>query len=280
MALSINTNIQSLLAQQALKVNNPELRERIAKLSSGLRVNSAADDAAGLSRADQLRSQTMAIHAAMRNANDGLSAIEVADQGAAGVSDILTRMNELAVSAAQGTLDDQTRGYYNNEFNALRDELQRITNTTQFGGTNLLDGSAAAIGLQVGTTGSAESQMNVPLADFSLSGLNPGGGPTLAAGIGTQALATQAIDTIQTALKNVNDARAAFGATSNRLTGAIENLGTIDVNTQAAESRIRDADFAFETAQLTRSLILNQANIATLGQANMSPQSALKLLGA
>ncbi len=276
MPLIINTNIASLIAQRNLSVSNANLQVSVQRLSSGYRVNSAADDAAGLARADQLRSYSRMIQAAMRNINDGVSAMEITDKAAEQITNILTRMGELAASAAQGTLDNATRSYYNNEYNQLRSEIQRIAQTTEFGGKKLLNGSVTSLTLFIGFKNTTNDELGISLATLTIgtNGLN----------ISSDALtsitaAKSALDTISAALKTVNDARAIYGASTNRLQAALSNLQVTFTNFQAAESRIRDADFAFETAMFTRNQILVQAGVSVLAQANFLPQTVLSLLG-
>ena len=274
MALIINTNIASLIAQQNLSVSSSLLKVSVQRLSSGYRVNSSADDAAGLARADQLRGQSRMIQASMRNINDGVSAMEISDKAAEQITNIVTRMSELAASSAQGTLDSGTRSYYSNEYDKLLSEIDRIANTTEFGGFKLLNGSTSALTMYIGFKNTSNDQLSVSLMSLTtVSGLQ------LSSGIlATQTGALSAIDTISTALKAINDARAVYGASTNRLSAALSNLQVTFTNYQAAESRIRDADFAYETAQYTKNQIMVQAGTSVLAQANTLPQSALTLL--
>ncbi len=276
MPLIINTNIASLIAQRNLSVSNANLQVSVQRLSSGYRVNSAADDAAGLARADQLRSYSRMIQAAMRNINDGVSAMEITDKAAEQITNILTRMGELAASAAQGTLDNATRSYYNNEYNQLRSEIQRIAQTTEFGGKKLLNGSVTSLTLFIGFKNTTNDELGISLATLTIgtNGLN-----ISADALTSIAAAKSALDTISAALKTVNDARSIYGASTNRLQAALSNLQVTFTNFQAAESRIRDADFAFETAMFTRNQILVQAGVSVLAQANFLPQTVLSLLG-
>lgn len=275
MSLVINTNIASLVAQKNLAVTNKMLKVSVQRLSSGYRVNSSADDAAGLARADQLRTQTRMIQAAMRNANDGVSAMEISDKASEQITNILSRMGELSASAAQGTLDSNTRGYYSDEYDKLVDEVERIAQTTEFGGYKLLNGEVSALTMFIGFKNSSNDQLSV-----SLVALTAG---TAGLDLTTGALssvtgALGAIDTVSAAIKTLNDARAIFGATTNRLNTTLSNLQVTFTNFQAAESRIRDADFAYETAVYTRNQIMVQAGTSVLAQANTLPQNALTLL--
>ncbi len=273
MSLVINTNVSALIAQQNLAVSNSQLKVSVARLSSGFRINSAADDAAGLGRADQLRSQSRMIQASIRNINDGVSALEISDKASEQITNIVTRMGELAASAAQGTLDDSNRSYYNDEYNKLIDEIDRIANTTEFGGYKILNGSTTALTMFIGFKNSANDQLSI-----SLNALTTGGLGLVAGAISTQAGALSALDSVSAALKTINDARAIYGASTNRLSAALSNLQVTFTNYQAAESRIRDADFAFETAQYTRNQIMVQAGTSILAQANQLPQNVLGLL--
>jgi len=272
MALIINTNLPSLLAQQNLEFTNKLLLSNVQRLSSGLRINSAADDAAGLARADQLKAQSRGIQAAIRNSNDGVSTLEIADKSSEKITEILVRMSELAVSAAQGTLDDTTRGYYSDEYDALVSEIDRISATTEFGGTNLLN-TTGTIDIQIGFKNSVNDSMSIALADLTAGTLSVATGA-----ISTQAGAQSAVGEVASALVIVNNARASFGAQTTRLNITISNLSVTFTNFQAAESRIRDADFAIETAQFTKNQILVESSISVLAQANSMPKSVLSLL--
>ena len=279
MSLVINTNIASLLAQQNLSISNAQLKISVQRLSSGHRVNSSADDAAGLARADQLRSQSRMIQAAMRNVNDGISAMEISDKAAEQVTNIITRMGELAASAAQGTLDSNTRGFYSDEYDKLIKEIDRIAQTTEFGGHKLLNGSLTSLTMFIGFKNSTNNQLSVSLIALTSAGATGNIGLSLhSKALTSVTAALSALDAVSVALNRVNSARAIYGATTNRLKVAISNLQVTFTNFQAAESRIRDADFAFETAVFTRNQIMVQSGISVLAQANTLPQSALQLL--
>lgn len=235
MSLVINTNVSALIAQQNLSVSNSQLKVSVQRLSSGYRVNSSADDAAGLGRADQLRSQSRMIQASMRNINDGVSAMEISDKAAEQVTNIVTRMSELAASAAQGTLDTTNRSYYSDEFDKLISEIDRIANTTEFGGFKLINGDTSTLTMYIGFKNTSNDQLSVTLNCLTtgVSGLN------LSSGIlGSITGALSALDSISAALKTVGDARAIYGASTNRLTAALSNLTVTFTNYQAAESRI------------------------------------------
>ncbi|MBI5643159.1 MAG: flagellin FliC [Deltaproteobacteria bacterium] len=275
MSMVINTNVAALIAQQNLATSNSQLKVSVQRLSSGYRVNSAADDAAGLGRADQLKSQSRMIQASQRNINDGISAMEISDKVAEQISNIVTRMGELAASAAQGTLDTTNRTYYSNEFDKLKQEIDRIASTTEFGGYKLISGDTTSLTMYIGFKNTTADQLAVSL-NVLTTGAN---GLNLSSGILASITgALSAVDSLSSALKTINDARAIYGASTNRLTAALSNLQVTFTNYQAAESRIRDADFAYETAQYTRNQIMVQAGTSVLAQANTLPQNALSLL--
>ena len=275
MSLVIHTTVTALIAQQNLAVSNSQMKVSVQRLSSGYRINSAADDAAGLGRADQLRSQSRMIQASIRNINDGVSAMEIADKAAEQITNIVTRMGELAASSAQGTLDSTNRSYYSDEYNKLISEIDRISNTTEFGGFKLINGDTAALTMFIGFKNSDNDQLSISLNVLTsgTSGLN-----LVSGAISTQAGALSALDSVSSALKTINDARAIYGASTNRLSSALNNLQVTYTNYQAAESRIRDADFAYETAQYTKNQIMVQAGTSVLAQANQSSQNVLSLL--
>lgn len=383
MSLVINTNTTSITAQQNLRGLHSRLKVSVQRLSSGLRVNSAADDAAGLARANSLTMRSRMIQAAMRNINDGFSMLEVADKGAEQITNLVTRIGELAAAAAQGTLDQTGRAYYNNEYNKLVEEIDRTANTTEFGGFKLLNGENATLTIHVGFSNSANDQLAISMhkltapgptttpdtplemvsvetvSDPAVSGGGTinflGGGGSLTAGslnglvnlinltatangvtasvvggpgayglklvsttpgtghdftistnttpfqnfavtpaqnatyasgglglaqnaLSSAAGALGAIDSVNSALKIINDARAVYGASTNRLKSALSNLQTTFTGYRTAESRIRDADFALETALYSRNEIMAQAATSVLAQANSMPRNVLSLL--
>ncbi len=276
MALVVNTNISSLIAQRSLGINNEKLQLSINRLSSGFRINSAKDDASGLARAETFKVQARAMQAAMRNVNDGTSALDIADKAAESVVDILARMSELAASAAQGSIDTTLRGYYADEYDKLVAELTRIVESTEFGGTKLLTNAVSAITIFIGFKNTLGDQLSISLATLTTGAA---GLSLNIAQLTSVAGSLSAFDQISAALIRVNSARAVFGAAGSRLGYAANNLQVMFTNWQAAESRIRDVDFAYETSQLVRNQILVQAGTSILSQANMLPQSALTLLG-
>jgi len=276
MPLIINTNVASLRAQNALQASQTTVAQSFLRLSSGYRINSAADDAAGLAISESLRAKIRGYAVAERNTNNAISMTTVAEGGLAQVSGIVIRMRELAVQSANGDLSSTDRGYLDTEFQLLKDEIDRLANSTEFNGTTLLGGTATSIAFQVGlgTTSNDTISLNfggVSVSGLGLSGVNVGGTDNVNA--------WTAIDSIDIALQSVSTARAQFGAASNRLQIAVTNTQAIRTNLAAANSAIRDVDVAEETSQLARSQVLLQAGASVLSQANQAPQLALSLLG-
>ena len=269
MASVINTNIASLNAQRNLSTSQGSLTSALQRLSSGLRINSAKDDAAGLAIAEKMNAQSRGMTVAMRNANDGISAAQTAEAGISVVSGHLQRMRELAVQAASGQYDSVNRGALDKEFQQLASEITRAVGATEFNGKKLLDGSFTSINFQIGATTTSESQISVNISSVSSSGLG---------NISTAESATAAMDALDTAITNLNTARADLGAIQNRFEGVLSQLSAAQENTEAARSRIMDTDYASETAKLARAQILQQAGTAMLAQANALPQNVLSLL--
>jgi flagellin len=282
MGLRINTNIASLNAQKNLSRSQALLERSLDRLSSGLRITRAGDDAAGLAISESLRAQIRGLQQAERNANDGISVIQTAEGALNEVGNILIRMRELAVqSASTGSISDNERSFLQNEFSALQSEITRIANATKFGGQVLLDGSLSGTGnaleFQVGIFNSASvDRISLQIGNATASGLSI---TATDAAISTSAAAQSALDAIDSAISTVSTLRGDLGAAQNRLQSTIANLQSSTENLSAANSRIRDADIAAETAALTRAQVLQQAGIAVLAQANLSSQAALALLG-
>lgn len=285
MPVRIFNNIPSLNAQRILGVNNDRLATSVERISSGIRINRGADDAAGLAISEALRSDIRALRQAVRNANDGISLINVAEGALNEQASILIRLRELASQASTGTVGSTERQTVQLEFDALRLEIDRIAATTAFNGQNLVDGSLASgvastsqILIQVGIDSSVDSRINlneqVDLAAVTASSL-----AIDILSVTTAAGALTALDAINTAISTVTQGRGKVGAVQNRLVRTISNLSISVENLQAAESAIRDADIAEEVALLTRNQILVQASTAMVGQANLIPQSVLQLLG-
>ena len=275
MGLRVNTNSASINAQRNLASVTDRLSGNFRRLSTGLRISTAADDAAGLAISERLRSQIRSLDQAKRNANDGISMAQTAEGALNEVSSILTRLRELAIQSSNGSVSNQDKETLDQEFQSLVSEVNRIGSSTEFSGIKLLDGSTSSVSFQVGfgTTAGTDT-LSVTLSpslatSLSLNSLD----------IGSGGATTTAITNIDTAINTVSGLRGTLGAIQNRLGSTINNLAIQVENLSAAESRIRDVDVAYETAQLTRNQILQQASIAVLGQANSLPQSALSLLG-
>ena len=276
MALTVNTNIASLNAQRNLSTTQTALNRSLQRLSSGYRINSAADDAAGLAISEGMRSQIRSMNQAVRNANDGVSLVQTAEGALNEVSNILQRMRELATQAATGTVSSDQRAYIDNEFTQLKSEIDRIASATQFNGTSLFTNtSGQTVSFQVGPGATTNDTISVTISAAGASKIGVG---TASVSGATGAAATAALTAIDSAITNVSNIRGTLGAVQNRLQSTINNLQVSVENLSAAESRIRDVDVASETAALTRAQILTQAGTAILSQANQTPQSALSLL--
>ena len=277
MALVINTNIASLSAQRNLATNNAQLGTSVQRLSSGLRINSAKDDAAGLAISEKLRSQIRSISVAVRNSQDGISMAQTTEGGLAEMGNILGRMRELAEQAANGTLGGAERVTLDKEYQQLKTEIDRISNATEFNGAKLLNGSMSAGGvtLQVGFQNVAA---NDRITFFSGMAAVNSTQLSLMADISTVGSAQSNLDMVTSAIGTVAAARGELGAVMSRLESTISNLRVTSENLSAADSAIRDADFAYEAAQFTRNQILVQAANAMVAQANVLPQAALQLL--
>lgn len=280
MAMSIVTNVGSLNAQRNLSKTGGALQKSLAQLSSGLRINRASDDAAGLAISENLKAQIRSLGQAERNANDGISLLQTAEGAMNEVQGIMGRMRELAVQASSDTVSDTERGYAQQEFSALMSEVDRIANVTEYNGTTLLDGSATGIEFQVGINDTANDRISVDIADMTTATLGTGGGGAALStlDISTKAGAQAALDVVDAAIEDVSSGRADIGAVENRLQITTSNLASARENLSAANSRIRDADVASATAELTRNTILQQAGVSVLAQANQAPQLALSLL--
>jgi flagellin len=275
MGLRIYNNVEAQNAHRQLTNTNMKLSGSMERLSSGLRINRAADDAAGLAVSEEMRTQIRGMKIASRNALDGVSLVQVADGALGGVNDMLQRIRDLAVQAANGTLTDLQRGNLDQEVQSITAEMARVASDTEFNGIKILSGSvataASAVTLQVGANASqviAFTIATMTASDLGISGL----------AVGTAASATAAIASIDAAIRSVNSQRASMGAIQNRLEQTISRLNLTSENLQAAESRIRDADMASEMIDFTRNQILQQSGTAMLSQANQSPQSVLSLL--
>jgi len=282
MALTVNTNVTSLNVQKNLNRATDALSTSMARLSSGLKINSAKDDAAGLQIATRMAAQIRGGNQAVQNANDGISVAQTAEGALQASTDILQRMRELAVKARNGTNGTADQTATNAEFAQMSDEITRISAATNLNGKNLLDGSAGTVTLQVGAnTGSANHIDLVLSGKFDAASLSVGSGTVVLTGATSAAAASNidnAITAIDAAIANINATRAALGASQNRLTSTISNLQNITENTTAAQGRVQDTDFAAETANLTKQQTLQQASTSVLAQANQLPSAVLKLL--
>ena len=272
MPMYIQTNVASSVAQNSLARTQSALAQNFTKLSSGFRINSASDDAAGLGIAKSFESQVRSYAVAERNANDGISMAQTADGVSEQVHDILVRMRELAVQGSNGTLNSNDSQNLNTEFTALRSEIDRIANVTTFNGTAVVD-DYSTVTFQVGINNSADNRISVSFGGANVSGLGLSG-----LAVSTASDAQGAITTIDTAIQTLSQVRARFGTAINRLQGAVSNLQSMQTNMSASLSRIRDVDIAAETSSLARNQVLSQAGASVLSQANQSPQLALSLL--
>ncbi len=275
MALSINTNIASLNAQRNLSETQNTLGKAMERLSSGLRINNAADDAAGLNIADRMSAQIRGFDQAARNANDGISMAQTAEGGMAQIGDMLQRMRELVVQGANETNDTDDIAAITTEITELNSEIDRIAGVTSFNKKSLLDGSLD-VNFQVGANSTANDKINFKISqafDSSVTGLG-----TAAVDVSTNALAQTSLTTIDAAIQTVDTNRSAVGATVNRLDYTIKNLQSQSQNLTSARSRIQDTDIANETANMTRANVLQQAGVSVLAQANQAPNVALSLL--
>jgi len=276
MGFRINTNMASLQAQTPLKQVSRETEESFAKLSSGQRITKAADDAAGLAISEKLKAEIRSSKQAGRNANDGISLVQTAEGGLNESSSLLTRMRELAIQAASDTLTDSDRAKSSLEYQQLKEELDRISQVTEYNGTKLLNGSGPRLDFQVGV--GAHSSDDV--ISYDTKGISSG---TQSLGVSSAMItskqsAQQSLSSIDSAINKISEQRSVLGSIQNRLTTSSNNLMFYNENMNAANSRIRDVDYAMETSNNARLGILNSTNTAVMAQANMSGQNALKLL--
>lgn len=279
MALTIMTNIASMDAQRNLAATQDALAQSVARLSSGMRINNAADDAAGLGISQSLSAQISSLGQAQRNANDGISMSQVAEGGMNQMQGIVSRMRELAVQSSNSTLGSTERGYIQTEFSQLSSEINRIGSVTDFNGQKLLDGSASAgLTFQVGIQNTANDRLSMSITKLTTSTLGSTSLHIGSASLSTATNAQAAIGVFDKAIQQLSSARAKVGASQNRMQVTIANLSVAQENLSAANSRITDVDVASETANLTRNQILSQAGMSVLAQANQLPQAALTLL--
>lgn len=282
MAMVINTNISSLTSQRALSQSTMSLQTSMERLSSGLRVNSAKDDAAGLAIADKMTSQIRGMTVAMRNANDGISMSQTAESAMGNITTTLQRMRDLAVqSANRGALSSSDAEKLNTEFKQLKSEISRIIQNTEFNGKKILAGSMSGANFQIGANTATDNQISITVGKMSSTTTGIGSVLANTVSIGSNATSNNirsAIIKIDSAISKIDVFRATLGAVQNRFTTTIANLQSSMENQSASKSRIMDADYAVETAALSRNQILQQASQAMLAQANQSGQSVLQLL--
>jgi flagellin len=277
MGMRITTNVASINAQRTLATTQREIAKSSAQLSSGNRITRAADDAAGLAISENLKSQIRSFSQASRNANDGISMVSVAEGGLGEISNILTRMRELGIQAASDTVGEKERGFIDKEVQQLKSEVQRISKTTRFGKTNLIDGSGEKFDIQVGINNNDfedrisfdPSELNATVDNLQIDGLD----------FTSKSNAQEALMTLDDAQITVSSFRSNIGALQNRFLSTVENLGVQHENLSAANSRIRDADIAQATSEAARNMVLLNASTSVLSQSNQNPQLALKLIG-
>jgi flagellin len=275
MSLKINTNIASIQGQNALSKSTREMSESQSKLSSGLRITKAADDAAGLAISEKMKSEIRSSKQANRNANDGISLVQTAEGGLSETSSLLTRMKELAMSAANDTLGDSDRINVEHEYQMMKAELDRIASNTEFGGRKLLNGQGSELEFQVGLGGQKMNRVayNPGAIRSDSTALGVSSGSVL-----SKESARNTLGSIDGALDKISGHRSMLGSIQNRLQTSSNNLDIYTENMSASNSRIRDVDYAMETANLARANIMTDAGTAVLSQANIDPKAALKLV--
>jgi len=275
MSSVINTNVKSIIAQNAMSVNNRSMSKAMEQLSTGKRINTAADDAAGLAITDKMTSQIKALNQSVRNANDAISMMQTAEGATKEVTSMLQRMRELSVQAANDTYGDNDRKAIKNEINELASEVTRIADNTQWNGMSILSGggSYSTMTFQVGTEGETASAITVAFSAMSSGALT-----VSALDVTTNANAQTSIKALDLAISTVDTFRSTLGAKINRLTSAADNLANVAMNTSASRSQIEDTDYAQTTTELARTQIIQQASTAMLAQANQAPQAVLSLL--
>lgn len=279
MGMQIATNVAAINAQRNLSMTSLKMGKVLEKLSSGYRINRAADDAAGLGISENLKADLRSLSQASRNANDGVSMSQVAEGSMNEMQGIVTRMRELSVQSANQTLGTTERGYIQTEFGQLRNEINRISAVTEFNGQKLVDGSASAgLSFQVGMQNTANDRISMSITKLTTSTLGSTSLHIASASLSTATNARNALGAFDKAIEQLSTARAKVGAVQNRMQVTISNLAVAHENLSAANSRIRDVDVASETSQLTKAQILSQAGLAVLSQANQLPNSALSLL--
>jgi flagellin len=277
MGFRINTNVSSIAAQRALSQTNTAGEKNLAKMSSGTRIVTASDDAAGMAISEKLKANVRSLNQANRNANDGISMIQVAEGGLNEVQNILTRLRELSIQSASDTVGDAERGFSDLEYQNLKQEMQRISEVTEFNGAKLLNGSAEKFNFQIGIKNNDFQDRISYDAQMTNSSLESLGLDSIA--VGSKEGAQESLANIDAAIEKVSGQRAALGAVQNRLTSTSNNLQITSENLSAANSRIRDVDYAEATAMNAKTNILNSAGTSVLAQANTAGQNALRLIG-
>lgn len=282
--MRINHNISAMITQSSLQGADKSMSKSLEKLSTGLRVNRASDDAAGLAVSERLRSQVRGLGRAKMNAQDGIALLQIAEGACNEIDDVLQRQRELAVQASNDTFTSTDRAYLDLEFAQMSAEIDRICRSAQYNTMTLLDGTGFGAGaagsiLHIGANSSSANRINVNIGSISTGSLGMSTGGAGAVGLSTQAVATTTLSRVDTALDTVNRLRATLGSVINRLDHTVNNIANQEFNTQDAEARIRDVDFAYETTQFTRNQILVQSSTSMLSQANQKPQAVLGLLG-
>lgn len=275
MGLRINTNIAAINARRMLTGSTDNQQKSLERLSSGYRINKSGDDAAGLAISENLKAQIRGLRQAKRNASDGISLVQVTEGGLNEISNILVRLRELAVQAASDTIGDTERAFTNREFQSLKDEIQRISESTTFNGIPLLNGKQTSLDVQVGIYNTSNDRLSYDTA-FANSSVEALG--LVEDNVINKLGAQTSLARLDASLKKVNEVRSTLGAMQNRLASTINNLAIYDENLSAANSRIRDVDVAEESSELVKQNILQQAGVSVLSQANASQQHALKLL--
>ena len=277
MGFRINTNVSSIAAQRSLSTVNRESQNTLAKMSSGTRITRAADDAAGLAISEKLKAQIKSNAQANRNANDGISMVQTAEGGLDEISNMLTRLRELSIQSASDTVGNTERGFTDMEYQNLKKEIERISQVTEFNGTKLLAGQGDKLDFQIGANNDAfQDRISYDVADVNASAASLG---VDGIGVNTKEGAQSSLETIDNAIEKVSGQRASLGAIQNRLISTSNNLQITNENLSAANSRIRDVDYADVAAKNARNNILGQAGTAVLAQANTQGQNALRLIG-
>ena len=277
MGFRINTNVSSIAAQRSLSINNREGESTLAKLSSGTRITKSADDAAGLAISEKLKAQIRSVNQANRNANDGISMVQTAEGGLDEISNMLTRLRELSIQSASDTVGDTERGFSNMEYQNLKQEIERISQVTEFNGVKLLNGEGDKLDFQIGVNNDDFQDRITYDVAFSNAKVESLGISDIT--VENKDGAQNSLEKIDSAIEKISGQRANLGAIQNRLVSTSKNLEITNENLSSANSRIRDVDYALASAQNAKNNILNQAGTSVLAQANAQGQNALRLLG-